>query len=92
MPKGWFGDPDRHSSAGKRGAAALREKRGVDHFREIGRKGGIKTSADRDHMAEIGRKGGRSLAQDRDHMVSISRKGLEARRKDSDSEGGDAGT
>lgn len=40
------------------GGKALLEKYGREHFAEIGKKGGAKTSQDREHMAKIGRIGG----------------------------------
>lgn len=56
--KGWHGEPERHSAAGKLGGPIISQDR--EHMSAIGRKGGTSVSRDREYMAALGRKGGKA--------------------------------
>ena len=60
--------------AGRKGGAAIK-KRGSEYFAEIGRRGGLKVSANKEHMTKIGQQGGFAVSRDRKHMAEIGRKG-----------------
>lgn len=60
--RGWYGDPQGHARAGRKGGQRVSRDR--EHMREIGRRGGLAVSADREHMAAIGRKGGQRGSRD----------------------------
>jgi general stress protein YciG len=48
-------------------------------FKNSGRKGGLKISADRKHMSEIGRKGGEATAAKPGHIARMTQASIEAR-------------
>ena len=54
-------EPPKDRSRGKNGGKAVREKYGVEFFREIGRKGGQSLKERGDDYAELGRIGGDDL-------------------------------
>jgi len=65
------------SSRGKNGGRAVREKYGVDFFREIGRKGGNSLKQRGANYVELGRMGGEvtKARHGSDHYSEIGRKG-----------------
>ena len=65
------------SSRGKNGGRAVRDKYGVDFFREIGRKGGNSLKERGANYVELGRMGGEvtTARHGSDHYSEIGRKG-----------------
>jgi general stress protein YciG len=65
------------SSRGKNGGRAVRDKYGVDFFREIGRKGGNSLKERGANYVELGRMGGEvtKARHGSDHYSEIGRKG-----------------
>lgn len=60
-PKGDYlknASPEERERISSLGGRKHLETHGVERMRELGKKGGAKTSSDRAHMAEIGRRGG----------------------------------
>jgi len=55
-----FDDRERAVSAGKKGAATLKERFGREHFVSMGKAGGASNRAkhDPEHFRELGRRGG----------------------------------
>lgn len=62
--KGWHGDPEGHSQAGRKGGEKTKEEMGPDFYKQIGHMGGqvspTKFKPGDERAREAGRKGGES--------------------------------
>ncbi len=76
-----------HREAAKKGGERLRELRGPDYFRALGRRGGNATKAKGALYRVLGTRGGNALAEihGSSHMAEIGRRGgMAAHRKESE--------
>lgn len=55
--------PESLSKAGALGASVVMSKHGLEHYKQIGHRGGSKISANREHMQQIGKKGGQKVKE-----------------------------